>query len=167
MTPTARKRSPLESLHHRLGARLVDFAGWSMPLQYDGVIAEHEAVRTAAGVFDVSHLGKLRIQGLDGGQALQRALTCDVLALDPGRARYGLALADDGGTLDDLFVYRLEKEWLVVPNAANVDVVAGSIRECGGSPVDEWQQWAIIALQGPRSFDLFKAVFSGSQATAL
>jgi aminomethyltransferase len=100
-------RTPLHDEHVRLGARLVDFAGWEMPLQYSGVVGEHMSVRRAVGIFDVSHLGKLSVSGDAAGAALDTALTADVSGLDVGRATYSLALAEDGGCIDDLFVYRL------------------------------------------------------------
>lgn len=162
----ALRRSPLASAHERLGARLTEFSGWEMPLQYEGVVAEHRAVREAVGIFDVSHLGKLRLAS--AGEALQHALTADTLALGVGRASYSLVLAEDGGCIDDVFVYRLaDDEWLVVPNAANVDAVAEAIRESGGHPIDEWDRWAILAIQGPDSFDLFGRAFPDSGATEL
>ena len=137
----------------------MDFAGWEMPLSYSGVIAEHNAVRTSTGVFDVSHLGKLRLAGERGGEALQFAVTADVLGLDVGRARYALVLTDDGGTVDDVFVYRIATdEWLVVPNAANVDAVAEQIAGPGVAITDEWARWTILAVQGPNSYDVFEAV---------
>ena len=154
--------------HRRLGARVVEFAGWDMPLQFAGVVAEHRAVRNEVGVFDVSHLGKLRVSGAAGGDALQHALTADVLGLDVGRATYALVLTDGGGCIDDVFVYRrADDEWLVVPNAANVDAVASAIAESGTEPVDEWDRWAIIAIQGPASFDLFERAFPGTGAPDL
>lgn len=163
-----RRETPLLAAHRSLGARLTEFAGWEMPLQYTGVIAEHNAVRTAAGLFDVTHLGKLRVSGPGAGDALQHALTADVVALDPGRATYSLVLVDDGGCVDDVFVYRIASdEWLVVPNAANVEPVAGCIRAAGGEPVDEWDRYAILALQGPDSFTVFEKVWPGSEALDL
>ncbi len=139
-----------------------------MPLQYSGVIAEHKAVREECGLFDVSHLGKLRLQGRSAGAALQEALTANAIALEPGRATYALVLTEEGGCVDDVFVYRIdEDEWLVVPNAANVEVVADAIRTSGGEPVDEWDRWAILALQGPKSFGLFESVFPDADATSL
>jgi aminomethyltransferase len=147
---------------------MTDFAGWSMPLQYGGVVAEHTAVRSSAGVFDVSHLGKLRVSGPQAEGALDEALTCDVSGLEPGRATYSLVLTDDGGCVDDVFLYRLgAQEWLVVPNAANVDAVAGAIRASGAEPVDAWDQWAILAVQGPAAIDLFDAVWPHSAASDL
>ena len=165
MAPGERS-TPLLDLHVRLGAKLTDFAGWSMPLQYSGIIAEHNAVREAAGIFDVSHLGKLRVTG--SGDALQHALTADVFALEIGRATYSLVCTDDGGCVDDVFVYRLAgDEWLVVPNAANVEAVAEQIEMSGGAPVDEWDRWAILALQGPNSFEIFDKALPGTPAVEL
>ncbi|MDQ3957480.1 MAG: glycine cleavage system aminomethyltransferase GcvT, partial [Actinomycetota bacterium] len=165
---TGGRATPLLEAHRALGARLTEFAGWEMPLQYAGVIAEHNAVRNAAGLFDVTHLGKLRIRGADGGEALQHALTADVIGLEPGRATYSLVLTDDGGCVDDVFVYRIARDdWLVVPNAANVGAVAASIEASGGRPVDEWDRYAILALQGPDSFAVFEKVWPGSDAPSL
>jgi aminomethyltransferase len=156
------RATPLLAAHEALGARLTEFAGWQMPLQYAGVIAEHNAVRTSAGLFDVTHLGKLRVRG--SGDALQHAVTADVMALEPGRATYALALVDDGGCVDDVFVYRIAPdEWLVVPNASNV----GAVAECIGDVTDEWDRYAILALQGPDSFTVFEKVWPGSDALAL
>jgi aminomethyltransferase len=139
-----------------------------MPLQYEGVIAEHNAVRNHVGAFDVSHLGKLRLEGTGSTAALQHALTADIAALEVGRATYALVLTESGGCVDDVFAYRLENEtWLVVPNASNVDAVATAITESGGSPVDEWDRWAIIAIQGPDSFTAFEKTFPDARATEL
>jgi aminomethyltransferase len=150
------KRTSLLEEHRKLGARLIDFAGWDMPLQYEGVVAEHNAVRTDVGVFDVSHLGKLTMSGPDAEETLQQAVTADVAALEPGRATYALCLTDDAGCIDDIFVYRIgPEEFLVVPNAANVDAVAEAIRSSGPASVeDAWDRWAILAIQGPRSAEV-------------
>jgi aminomethyltransferase len=165
---TETRSSALLDVHRNLGARLTDFAGWQMPLQYEGIVAEHNAVRHDVGVFDVSHLGKLRVAGSDGEPALQQALTADVSSLDVGRATYSLVLTDGGGCVDDVFVYRIgPAEWMVVPNAANVQSVAEAIRRSGAEPEDEWKRWTILAIQGPRSFDLFEKAFPGSAATEL
>ena len=164
---TARRTALLER-HRELGAKLIDFAGWEMPLQYSGVIMEHHTVRSTTGVFDVSHLGKLRLAGHNAGPALQIALTVDVEALEVGRASYSLVLTDSAGVVDDVFVYRIARdEWLVVPNAANVFAVAEAIASAGAEPRDEWDRWTILAIQGPSSFDVFEAVFPGSGATDL
>ncbi len=146
----------------------MEFGGWDMPLQYTGVVAEHSAVRERVGVFDVSHLGKLRVATEAGTAALQHAVTADVEALEVGRASYALVLTDDGGTVDDVFVYRVaEHEWLVVPNAANVAAVTEMIEASGGQVSDEWDRWAILAIQGPRSFDAFSEVWPDGGATDL
>lgn len=162
------RATALLDAHRSLGAKLIDFGGWEMPLQYAGVISEHQAVRTDAGLFDVSHLGKLRVTGPENGEALQRAVTADVIALEPGRATYSLVLTDDGGVIDDIFIYRMAPEdWLVVPNASNVAVVADAIRASGGELVDEWNRYTILALQGPNSFDVFERALPGTGATEL
>ncbi|MFN2586566.1 MAG: glycine cleavage system aminomethyltransferase GcvT [Actinomycetota bacterium] len=162
------RATPLLGAHRALGARLTEFAGWEMPLQYSGVIAEHNAVRTSAGVFDVTHLGKLRVRGGAAGGALQHALTADAVALEPRSATYSLVLVDEGGCVDDVFVYRIAgDEWLVVPNAANFEAVAGCIRASGGDPVDEWDRYAILALQGPDSLAVFDKVWPESEALSL
>jgi aminomethyltransferase len=163
-----RRSSPLLDVHRELGAKLVDFASWEMPLQFTGIVAEHRAVRSDAGIFDVSHLGKLRVAGASAGPALQRALTADIDSLEAGRAVYSLALTEDGGCVDDLFVYRLgDEELLLVPNAANVHPVAEAVRGTGGDPIDEWDRWAIIAVQGPKSFVVFEKAFPESGAPSL
>jgi aminomethyltransferase len=155
-------------MHRTLGARLTTFGGWEMPLQYRGIVAEHRAVRSSVGVFDVSHLGKLRLQGRDAEGSLQAALTADVSKIEVGGAAYSLVLNDDAGCIDDVFVYRLASDaWMVVPNAANVAAVADAIRTAGGDPGDEWDRWTILALQGPDSFEVMERCFPGSGAPEL
>ncbi|MBA2312432.1 MAG: glycine cleavage system aminomethyltransferase GcvT [Actinobacteria bacterium] len=162
------RRTPLLEAHAELGAKLTEFAGWDMPLQFSGIVSEHNSVRSSVGVFDVSHLGKLRLEGASAGKALDRAVTADIGALEVGRATYALVLYDDGGCVDDLFVYRLgSHEWLVVPNAANVQEVARALVEAGASPVDEWSRWAILAVQGPGSFETFDRAFPAGGAGEL
>jgi glycine cleavage system T protein (aminomethyltransferase) len=164
----ARWRTPLHDEHVRLGARLVDFAGWDMPLQYTGVVGEHMAVRAEVGVFDVSHLGKLLVSGNEASAALDHALTADVSSLAVGRATYSLVLDHDGGCIDDVFLYRLEDQrWMIVPNAANVSAVAGAVRSAGVDVADERDRWAILAIQGPKSFELFERLWPSSGATDL
>ena len=120
--------SPLHDEHVALGAALTSFAGWQMPLRYTSDIAEHNAVRTAAGLFDLSHMGELEVTGPRAGEALDYALVGSLSALDVGRARYTMIVADDGGVLDDLVVYRLGLErFLVVANASNVAVVRDAL----------------------------------------
>src|SRR5436189_4783296 len=114
------RRTPLYEKHLEAGAKLVPFAGWEMPVQYEGVIAEHRAVRTDAGVFDVSHMGELEVEGPKAEEFLQHVLSNDVTKLEPGEAQYTLLTNDEGGVIDDLIVYRLEpRRYLLVVNAAN------------------------------------------------
>jgi aminomethyltransferase len=123
---TPPRRTPLTAVHERLGATLTDFAGWLMPLRYGSELAEHRAVRTAAGLFDLSHMGEIMVTGPDAAGALDYALVGNLSALAVGRARYTMICAPDGGVLDDLIVYRLSgEEFLVVANAANTAAAAG------------------------------------------
>lgn len=162
------KATSLLADHKALGAKLTEFGGWEMPLQYNGIIAEHNAVRSSVGVFDVSHLGKLRMTGPGQLEALEKTMTADVRDLDVGAATYSLVLTDDAGCVDDVFVYRLaEEDWLVVPNASNVDAVAEALRESGGSVEDQWDRYAILAIQGPESYALVDRLWPGWNAREL
>ena len=147
------RRSPLDDRHRGLGASMTAFGGWEMPLHYGSVIAEHTAVRTAVGVFDLSHLGTLRVRGPQATDVLARAFTADAHGLAVGRAQYSLCLADDGGILDDLLVYRLPEHHLVVPNAANAAAVHEAVRTAADdldAQVDDVkEELACLAVQGP------------------
>ena len=165
---SVRKETSLLGAHRALGAKLTEFGGWDMPLQYSGIVAEHNAVRNSAGVFDVSHLGKLLLHGEGAEPALQSALTCDVSKIEVGAATYALVLEDDAGCVDDVFLYRLAgDEWLLVPNASNVERVAEMVRRSGGEPEDVWDRWAILALQGPESFAVFEKAIGQADALDL
>ena len=146
--------TPLRAVHERLGATMTPFAGWLMPLRYGSEIAEHRAVRGAAGLFDLSHMGEIAVTGTGAGEALDYALTGHLSALTPGRARYTMICAPDGGVLDDLIVYRLTgTEFLVVANAANTALVAAALQErAAGHEAqvrDRTGDYALIAIQGP------------------
>src|SRR5436189_6488660 len=150
-------RTPLHDRHAALGARLVPFAGWEMPVQYEGVIQEHRAVRTDAGVFDVSHMGELEVEGPRAHDLLQGVLSNDLDRLEPGQAQYTLLTNERGGIVDDLIAYRLsEFHYLLIVNAANRE---GDFRwlkdhEIPGSDVrDVSEEYALIAVQGPRSLE--------------
>jgi aminomethyltransferase len=149
------RRTPLTSVHENLGAMLTGFAGWLMPLRYGSEAAEHNAVRTAAGLFDLSHMGEIMVTGPGAAAALDYALVGQPSALAPGRARYTMICAPDGGILDDLIVYRLaEDEFLVVANAANTDVVTTALTDragAGAQVTDRTEDYALIALQGPNA----------------
>ena len=133
---------------------MTSFAGWQMPLRYGSETAEHQAVRHAAGLFDLSHMGEIMVSGPGAGQALDYALTGFLSGLRPGRARYTMICAADGGVLDDLVVYRQgEQEFLVIANAANTAVVFGELlsRAAGFDAAvrDATDDYALIAIQGP------------------
>ncbi len=152
----APRRTPLTSVHERLGAKMTDFAGWLMPLRYGSETAEHIAVRTAAGLFDLSHMGEFSITGPDAAAMLDHALTGQPSALQPGRARYTMICAEDGGILDDLIVYRLaDDEFLIVANAANTAIVGSALadRSAGhdAAVTDRTDDYALLAIQGPRA----------------
>lgn len=146
--------TPLHAVHQNLGAAMTEFAGWLMPLRYRSETAEHQAVRTAAGLFDLSHMGEIAVTGPGAAAALDYALTGHLSALAAGRARYTMICADDGGVLDDLIVYRLaDEEFLVVANAANTAVVSQALQERAqghhAQVSDRTGGYALIAIQGP------------------
>jgi aminomethyltransferase len=149
------RRTPLFDRHLDLGARLVDFASWEMPLQYpSGINAEHVAVRQDAGVFDVSHMGELRVVGPGAAELLRFAALNDVARLRIGRGQYSMLPNDRGGLIDDLYVYRDgEDDFLVVANAGNVAAVLAQLRALAAGydaeVVDESDRWGLIAVQGP------------------
>lgn len=157
MTPTPEtplKRTPLHAAHLRAGARMVPFGGWDMPVQYAGVKAEHEAVRTRAGMFDVSHMGEFRVTGPDAETFLQRVTTNDVSKLKPGRAGYNWLPNESGGLVDDIYVYRVgPQEFLLVVNASNIEKDWAHLgAQAAGFDVtltDESANWGLLAVQGP------------------
>ncbi len=135
---------------------MTDFAGWLMPLRYGSETAEHIAVRTAAGLFDLSHMGEFAVTGPGAADMLDYALTGQPSGLQPGRARYTMICAEDGGIIDDLIVYRLaDDEFLIVANAANTAIVGSALadRTVGHHAVvtDRTDDYALLALQGPRA----------------
>ncbi len=157
------RSTPLRAVHESLGATMTEFAGWLMPLRYRGEISEHQAVRHAAGLFDLSHMGEIAVTGPDAATALDYALVGQPSALAPGRARYTMICAPDGGILDDLIVYRLEHtEYLVVANAANTAVVAAALRDRAAAydaqVTDQTAQYALIAIQGPHAARILAAL---------
>ena len=152
----APRRTPLAAVHEALGATMTDFAGWLMPLRYGSETAEHNAVRRGAGLFDLSHMGELLITGDGAGATLDYALTGQASAIQPGRARYTMICAPDGGVIDDLIVYRLAaSEYLIVANASNAATVAAELTERadgrGATVTDRTADYALIAIQCPRS----------------
>jgi aminomethyltransferase len=155
--PETLLHTPLHDRHVALGARMVPFAGWEMPVQYAGVIPEHRAVRTDAGVFDVSHMGELEVEGPRAREFLQSTLSNDVDRLETGEAQYTLLTNDEGGIVDDLIVYRTgEFSYLLVVNAGNREAAYTWLkeREIPGSDVrDVSDDCALLAVQGPRAIE--------------
>jgi aminomethyltransferase len=151
------RRTPLFEAHHQLGARMVPFAGWEMPVQYEGVIAEHRAVRTDCGVFDVSHMGELEVEGPPARDLLQSLLSNDLDRIGRGRAQYTLLTNESGGILDDLIVYERERDrYLLIVNASNADGDFEWLKEheLRGSEVrNVSDRYALLAVQGPRSLE--------------
>jgi glycine cleavage system T protein (aminomethyltransferase) len=151
------QRTPLHDRHVELGARMVPFAGWEMPVQYEGVIQEHRAVRTDAGVFDVSHMGEIEVEGPQAHALLQSLLSNDLDRIDPGQAQYTLLTNERGGIVDDLVAYRLgEHRYLLVVNASNRDADFRWMkeREIRGSEVtDVSNDYALLAVQGPHAIE--------------
>jgi aminomethyltransferase len=149
------KRTPLYEAHRALGARLVPFAGWEMPVQYSSILEEHAAVRGAAGLFDVSHMGEIHVSGADAVAAVERLVSCPVATLRPGRVRYGLLCNEDGGVVDDVTVYRLAEDRLFLcVNASNIEkdyrwMAAHALP--GARVEDRSDRFGLLALQGPAS----------------
>ena len=151
------RRTPLHDRHVALGARMVPFAGWEMPVQYEGVIPEHRAVRRDAGAFDVSHMGELEVEGPRATELLQSALSNDLGQIEPGQAQYTLLTNEQGGIVDDLIVYRLDPfRYLLIVNASNREAAYEWLkdRELRGSDVrDVSDEYGLIAVQGPRALE--------------
>jgi len=150
-------RTPLYDRHVQLGARLVPFAGWEMPVQYEGVIPEHLAVRRDCGVFDVSHMGELEVEGPNARGFLQSLLSNDVDRIGPGKAQYTLLTNEEGGIVDDLIVYERDPErFLLIVNASNRETDFAWLREReipGAAVRDVSDDYALLAVQGPLSLD--------------
>jgi aminomethyltransferase len=162
MTEAELRHSPLEAVHRRLGAKLGAFGGWLMPIEYAGTLSEHRAVRERAGLFDLSHLGKVDVVGPSAFPALQRTFTNDLRKAAVGRAQYHQMLNEQGGVEEDLFVYRLgEERWFVVPNAANKDKVVAALRTASDdeAAVIDHDDWGFLAVQGPRSHGVVSRIW--------
>ncbi|MFD2925953.1 glycine cleavage system aminomethyltransferase GcvT [Halobacillus naozhouensis] len=149
------KRTPLYSEYKKLGAKTIDFGGWDLPVQFTSIKEEHEATRTKAGLFDVSHMGEVMVKGKDSLNYLQGMLTNDVSKLEPGKAQYTIMCYENGGTVDDLIVYMLDaNEYLLVINAANRDKDVQWLKDHQRGDVtveDVSDDYVQLALQGPRA----------------
>lgn len=161
------QQSPLNAHHEALGATMAAFGGWSMPIQYPaanggGVVAEHNAVRDAVGVFDVSHLGKASVTGPGAADFVNRCLTADLGKITAGQAQYTLCCNASGGVIDDLIAYLVsDDEVFLVPNAANTAAVVAALQQAapeGITVTDRHRDFAVIAVQGPKSADVLRAV---------
>jgi aminomethyltransferase len=174
-------QTALDARHRALGARMIPFAGWEMPVQYRGLVEEHTAVRSAAGLFDLSHMGELFVTGPDAAAALDHAVITAPGKLAVGRAHYSMICDDSGGILDDLIVYRLgETRYMVVPNASNAAVVAAALQErlagFDAALDDASMRTSLVAIQGPRAAEILQPFvdvdlktiryYSGTQTTA-
>jgi aminomethyltransferase len=174
-------KTALDARHRALGARMIPFAGWDMPVQYRGLVEEHNAVRTAAGLFDLSHMGELYVTGPDAAAALDYALVTAPGKLAVGRAHYSMIVDTNGGVLDDLIVYRLgDTRYMVVPNASNAATVSSALGErlANFDAVldDASMRTSLVAIQGPRAAEILQPFvdvdlktikyYSGTQTTA-
>ena len=159
-------RTPLYDTHVRLGARMVEFAGFEMPVQYGSILAEHAAVRERVGLFDVSHMGQIYFEGPDAVETVERLLSCAVTSLRPGRVRYGLLCNEDGGVVDDVTVYRQTPDSLFLcVNAANIEKDFDWIRAhspAGAGARNPSAERGMLALQGPLSTAVLEPLCSGS-----
>jgi aminomethyltransferase len=162
------RQSALAGEHADLGATFTDFGGWSMPLKYTSELTEHQAVRTAAGLFDLSHMGEVRVLGPQAAQFLNTALVGNLARIWVGAAKYSMLCAPDGGIIDDVITYRVdEQEYLLVPNAANRDVVVEALTErAAGFDVEVWDESeaiSMVAVQGPASEEIISSVVRANE----
>lgn len=156
------KQTPLFPAHQSLGAKCADFGGWEMPIEYSGAVAEHDAVRTAVGVFDVSHMGKIRITGPGAVAALNSIVTGELGKVTAGQAQYSMLCNADGGIIDDFIVYRISDDQVfIIPNASNASQVADTLSAALPSNIvleNLHEDLGIIAIQGPKSPQVLAAI---------
>jgi aminomethyltransferase len=157
------KTLPLDGWHRQRGARMVPFAGYLMPIQYEGIIAEHRWTRQSAGLFDVSHMGQLTVAGADAQTGLESLVPADLSILKDGRLRYSLLLADNGGIIDDLMITRRGDHFYLVVNGATKQGDIAHMRErlAGSVIVDHMEDQALLALQGPKAVDALSRLTPG------
>ena len=158
------KNTALTSTHDALGAKIVPFAGYNMPVQYEGVKAEHETVRTGVGVFDVSHMGEFLIKGPNALVLIQKVTSNDASKLSPGKAQYSCIPNDNGGIVDDLIVYMIkEEEYLLVVNASNIEKDWNWIESKNNVDAemrDLSEDYSLLAIQGPKAIDAMQSLSS-------
>lgn len=167
------KRTPLYEAHVKLGGRLIEFGGWEMPVQYTSIVDEHQAVRSAVGIFDISHMGEVRVTGAGAAAFLNRMLTNDIRKLTPGLGQYTLLCNPAGGVIDDLYAYQLgPEEYLLVINASRIEADVAWLQQHASQAAqvtltDESPESGAVAIQGPRAAQLLSLIASGpSQAGA-
>jgi len=152
--------TPLNDEHVSLAATFTDFGGWNMPVRYGSDLDEHHAVRNSAGLFDISHMGELRIVGEEATKFLDKVLVSDISKLSIGQAKYTMICSQDGGIIDDLIVYKMDTEdYLVVANASNRHAVLVAMQDMADygfkvDILDETEDWALVAIQGPKAKDI-------------
>lgn len=164
-------QTPLHATHEELGASFTDFGGWEMPLKYGSELEEHRAVRGDVGIFDLSHMGEITVQGPDAAAFLDYALISNFTALKDGKAKYSMIVAEDGGVIDDLITYRFSKNhFMVVPNAANTNAVWSAFEARKGDfevqLTNNSEAFALVAVQGPRALEVLEPLLS-DDASAL
>lgn len=164
-------QTPLHATHEKLGASFTDFGGWEMPLKYGSELEEHRAVRNDVGIFDLSHMGEITVQGPDAAAFLDYTLISNFSALKEGKAKYSMIVAEDGGILDDLITYKFsENHFMVVPNAANTAAVWAAFEARKGDFDVELsnnsEAFALVAVQGPRALEVLEPLLS-DDASAL
>ena len=156
-------RTPLHDQHLAANGRIVDFAGWEMPVQYSGILQEHKAVRESCGVFDISHMGEFFVEGPSATAWLDSLLTNNLTSVSIGQAQYTLLLNERGGVIDDLIAYRLEEEkYLLIVNAAKIDEDAACLKKHAAPAVtftDRSSEFAALAIQGPKAAEIFRKLF--------
>ncbi|WP_432410580.1 glycine cleavage system aminomethyltransferase GcvT [Rasiella sp. SM2506] len=163
------KNTELSHVHEALGAKIVPFAGYNMPVSYEGVVAEHETVRSAVGVFDVSHMGEFLITGPNALALIQKVTSNDASKLEDGQAQYSCLPNADGGVIDDLIVYRLDAEkWLLVVNASNIEKDwnwIASLNDLDAEMKNVSEEYSLLAIQGPKAIDAMQSLTSVDLST--
>lgn len=155
------KRTPLYETHVKLGAKIVPFAGWEMPVYYSSIMSEHKAVREAVGLFDIGHMGAVSVSGVNALQYLQKLLSNDVSGLDAGSSQYSIILNRSGGVIDDIFVYRLPDHYMLILNASNTDKDIAWLKKNNSEGVeikDLKDKMTLLALQGPKAAGILQKI---------
>jgi len=149
------KQTPLLEKHRQLGAKIVPFAGWEMPVSYKGIIEEHKAVRNNVGIFDIGHMGLIKIEGDEALALIQRVATNDASKLEPNQCQYSVLCNESGGTIDDILVYRLPMSYLIVANASNMEKVLAWLKaqakNFSKATVEPYENYCMLSVQGPRA----------------